>query len=101
MSALLVTGPVGVGKTTVASAVGDLLATAEVPHAVIDLADLTVIHQRLIRRHLADEDLRWHLRRVPELERIFDLAPVEDFSVAADHPVPEVAKTVASEAGWL
>jgi len=169
VSALLITGPVGVGKTTVASAAGDLLATAEVPHAVIDLdwlasswpsppddrfnltlqlrnlravarnyldagaqhlvlagvvesradrdryaeaigvdlavcrltADLTVIHQRLIRRHLSDDDLRWHLRRVPELERIFDLAGVEDFTVAADHPAPDVAKAVASAAGWL
>ncbi|GAB2821190.1 DUF397 domain-containing protein [Lentzea nigeriaca] len=37
MRALLITGPVGVGKTTVAEAVGDVLAAAEVPHAVIDL----------------------------------------------------------------
>lgn len=37
MKALLITGPVGVGKTTVAEAVGDVLATAGVPHAVIDL----------------------------------------------------------------
>ena len=37
MKALLITGPVGVGKTTVAEAVGDRLAGAGVPHAVIDL----------------------------------------------------------------
>lgn len=37
MKALLITGPVGVGKTTVAEAVGDWLAAASVPHAVIDL----------------------------------------------------------------
>ncbi|NGY57606.1 AAA family ATPase [Lentzea sp. NEAU-D13] len=37
MRALLITGPVGVGKTTVAEAVGDALAAASVPHAVIDL----------------------------------------------------------------
>ncbi|MFC1408059.1 adenylyl-sulfate kinase [Streptacidiphilus sp. N1-12] len=35
--ALLLTGTVGAGKTSVAEAVGDLLAEAEVPHAVIDL----------------------------------------------------------------
>ena len=35
--ALLITGPVGVGKTSVAEAVGDLLAGAAIPHAVIDL----------------------------------------------------------------
>ncbi|MET8756910.1 hypothetical protein [Lentzea sp. NPDC004782] len=37
MRALLITGPVGIGKTTVAEAVGDVLAAASVPHAVIDL----------------------------------------------------------------
>ena len=31
MTALLITGPVGVGKTTVAEAVGDALAAASVP----------------------------------------------------------------------
>ncbi|MDK0517686.1 hypothetical protein [Streptomyces sp. ML-6] len=35
--ALLLNGTVGVGKTTVAEAVGDLLADAGIPHAVIDL----------------------------------------------------------------
>ena len=35
--ALLVTGTVGVGKTTVAEAVGDLLGDAGVPNAVIDV----------------------------------------------------------------
>jgi len=36
-SALLITGSVGAGKTSVAELVGELLAEAEVPHAVIDL----------------------------------------------------------------
>ncbi|MEV5967314.1 AAA family ATPase [Kribbella sp. NPDC051952] len=35
--ALLITGSVGVGKTSVAEAVGELLAGAAIPHAVIDL----------------------------------------------------------------
>lgn len=35
--ALLINGTVGVGKTTVAEAVGGLLADAGVPHAVLDL----------------------------------------------------------------
>jgi adenylylsulfate kinase-like enzyme len=35
--ALLVTGTVGSGKTSVADAVGDLLADAHIPNAVIDL----------------------------------------------------------------
>ncbi|HWS35320.1 MAG TPA: hypothetical protein VN408_21605 [Actinoplanes sp.] len=36
-TALLITGTVGVGKTTAAEAVGDLLTERAVPHAVIDL----------------------------------------------------------------
>jgi len=36
-AALLINGTVGVGKTTVAGAVGGLLAEAGVPHAVLDL----------------------------------------------------------------
>jgi adenylylsulfate kinase len=40
VAALLVTGTVGVGKTTVAEAVGDVLASRSVPHAVIDLDQL-------------------------------------------------------------
>ncbi|MFF9511461.1 hypothetical protein ACF1BU_34620 [Streptomyces sp. NPDC014724] len=36
-SALLINGTVGVGKTSVAEGVGDLLAAAEIPNAVIDL----------------------------------------------------------------
>jgi adenylylsulfate kinase len=39
--ALLVTGTVGVGKTSVAHAVGDLLRAAEVPNAVVDLDALS------------------------------------------------------------
>ncbi|KRV48398.1 hypothetical protein AQ490_25515 [Wenjunlia vitaminophila] len=35
--ALLINGAVGVGKTTLAEAVGDLLADAGIPHAVLDL----------------------------------------------------------------
>ncbi|GAA1651820.1 AAA family ATPase [Actinoplanes couchii] len=35
--ALLITGTVGAGKTTVAEAIGDLLTEQRVPHAVIDL----------------------------------------------------------------
>lgn len=39
-SALLITGTVGAGKTSVAAMIGDLLTRARVPHAVIDLDDL-------------------------------------------------------------
>ncbi|WP_346130810.1 AAA family ATPase [Lentzea roselyniae] len=167
MKALLITGPVGVGKTTVAEAVGARLVQAGVPHAVIDLdwlrhcrpspaddpfhlelelrnlsavarnyvdagvqrlvlagvlesradraryaeaigakltvcrlkADLTVIRKRLVSRHQHDSDLGWHVNRAAELEKLFASAWVEDFVVAADQPVAEVAQDVIS--WWL
>jgi broad-specificity NMP kinase len=34
---LVITGPVGVGKTSVASAISDLLSAAHVPHAAVDM----------------------------------------------------------------
>ena len=46
---LIVTGPVGVGKTTVASAVSELLEEAAVAHACVDL-----------------DALRWHYPPMPE-----------------------------------
>ncbi|MFC4079340.1 AAA family ATPase [Amycolatopsis samaneae] len=168
--ALLLTGPVGIGKSTVAEAVGELLAAAAVPHAVIDLdelhrrwpapaddpfdlamelrnlgalagnylgagarrlvlagvvesradrrryaevlgteltvclltADAAAIDRRLARRHGAEDTdgLRWHLARARELDGIFRRAGVEDFAVAADGPVTDVAKAVLAAAGW-
>jgi len=40
-ASLLITGTVGAGKTTVAEAVGDLLAARGAPHAVVDLDQLS------------------------------------------------------------
>ncbi|MFF0747254.1 hypothetical protein ACFYVL_43425 [Streptomyces sp. NPDC004111] len=60
--ALLLTGTVGAGKTTTAEAVGELLAGAGVPHAVIDLdwlakgwpaPDDDPFHLALLLRNLA------------------------------------------------
>lgn len=53
---LLVTGPVGVGKTTVAGEMGMLLLDAEVPHATVDFDELTACYPRP-----ADDD-RWGTR---------------------------------------
>lgn len=38
---LLITGPVGVGKTSVAGAVSELLSESEVPHALVDIDRLS------------------------------------------------------------
>lgn len=43
---LIVTGPVGVGKTTVAEEMGYQLAAAEVPHATVDFDTLTACYPR-------------------------------------------------------
>ena len=42
--ALLLTGTVGVGKTTVAAAVGDLLREREVTNAVVEAATRVLEH---------------------------------------------------------
>ena len=74
--ALLLTGTVGVGKTSVAAAVGDLLRERRVTSAV---ADLDVVHRRLRVRHVDDHDgLAWHLHRSGELAAIQDESAVED-----------------------
>ncbi len=54
-SALLITGTVGVGKTSTADLLGDLLADAGVPHAVIDL-------DRLCQAWPAPDDDPFHHR---------------------------------------
>jgi adenylylsulfate kinase len=50
---IIVTGPVGVGKTTVAEEMGLLLLNAKVPHATVDFDQLTACYPRP-----ADDD-RW------------------------------------------
>lgn len=50
---IILTGPVGVGKTTVAEAMGYALRDAQVPHATIDFDRLTACYPRP-----ADDD-RW------------------------------------------
>lgn len=168
--ALLITGTVGAGKTSVADAAGDLLADATIPNAVIDLdwlrrswpsppgdrfnfgmalrnlrsvarnfldhgtvrlvmagvvesreerrqyedavgvdlivcrlrVDLSTVRRRLTKRHQDTPDqLRWHLDRSGELDRILDRARVEDATVDAnDGSVTEVAEAVLSAVGW-
>lgn len=50
---IIVTGPVGVGKSTVAGEMGLLLLAAKVPHATVDFDQLTACYPRP-----ADDD-RW------------------------------------------
>ena len=164
--ALLVTGVVGVGKTSVTGAVGDVLRGAGVAHGVIDVdwlafcwpapaddpyntrlregnlravagsflaagaerlvvagvvesreeraryeeavgcaltvcrlrASVETVRGRLVGR-FAERDaegLRWHVRRVGELERVFERAGVEDFVVDAEPDLDAVAAEVVA-----
>lgn len=65
--------------------------------------EIPVVHRRLERRHEGqDADLRWHLERSGQLDRILDDAQVEDIVVdATEHSVTEVAATVLEKLGWL
>ncbi|MEO3890831.1 hypothetical protein [Nonomuraea sp. B5E05] len=82
--ALLITGTVGVGKTSVADAAGDVLSDAGVPNAVIDVDP---------------QSLDWHLERAGELASILDAAQVEDYTVDAGAGSPaQVAALVVK--GW-
>ena len=54
---LVLTGPVGVGKSTVLSEIARLLTQASVPHAVVDLAGIG-------RAWPAPEDDRWNERLI-------------------------------------
>lgn len=104
--ALLITGAVGVGKTTVAGDVGQELAERGIPGAVIEErsarsryeeamgAPLTVVRltaarevvrERLRRRHEFDpQGLAWHLDRFDELTAILDTAQVADVELSVD-----------------
>jgi len=62
-------------------------------------ADLSVIRERLSARHHDEPALRWHLNRAEEIEALFTSTWIEDFVVAADQPVAEVAQDVVM--GWL
>jgi adenylylsulfate kinase len=162
--ALLVTGVVGVGKTSVTGAVGEVFRGAGVAHGVIDVdwlafcwpapaddpyntrlregnlravaesflaagarrlvvagvveslqeraryeealgcevavcrlrASVETVRGRLVGRfgERDAEGLRWHVRRIGELERVFDAAGVEDFAVEAEAGLDVVAAEV-------
>ena len=65
------------------------------------VADPSLVHERLHRRHEHDADgLAWHLARSPELATILDAARVYDFCVdVTTLSVVEAASSVLGEAG--
>ncbi len=166
--ALLLTGTVGAGKSTIGGEISDTLAELEIPNAFVDLdeliwqwpstsrwnndlmflnlaslwpnyaahgathlilarvledlddlsryrlavpgADITICRlvadetERLRRLHtrMQPGPLRdWHLARTVELHDILERAALENFVVANDRTVREVALEVLNLAGWI
>jgi hypothetical protein len=85
--ALLITGTVGVGKTTT---------------VVRLVAPRTVIEARLRRRHVgpAESDLDWHLERAPELDAILDQPDLAAPMIESTGSVGEIAAAVVSATNW-
>lgn len=78
------------------SAVGMPLVTCRLK------ADADVLRDRLLARHFDDDELRWHLSRAPELDRILDAASLEDYCLDVSMTtVSEAAMKVAGLIGWM
>ncbi len=104
---IIITGTMGAGKTTILSEASDILSSAGVVHAVIDLDTLGIAHLPADARELmfpvcrflasmetAERRVRNRepgmlqaklVSRVTELEQILNRANIEDFSIANDH----------------
>lgn len=108
--ALLLIGAVGVGKTTVADAVGTLIEARrhrgryeeamDSPMTVVRLtAPRELVRSRLHRRHELDPGmLTWHLDRFDELTAILDAAAVEDVTVPIAEDPRATARAVLAAA---
>lgn len=60
------------------------------------------LRERLLVRHADEEELRWHLARAPELDRILGQARLDDYSVdISQTTVAEGALQVAELIGWI
>jgi hypothetical protein len=84
---LLISGPVGAGKTTIAGVIGELLREAGVPHAIVDLAVIGQCwpppaddpwNERLIHRNLA---IMWGQFRQAGARRLVLSRVLEDRSL--------------------
>jgi hypothetical protein len=108
---LLITGTTGVGKSTVAAEINDVLAALKVPNAAVDLDALVWQWpstsawnnvERLLERMPPGPSRDWHLHRTVELEAVLGRLAHEDFTVGnGNRSVREVALDVLVRAGWV
>jgi hypothetical protein len=104
---LLISGPVGVGKTTIASETGTLLREANIPHAIVDLAVIGRCwpppaddpwNERLVHRNLA---AMWRQFRLAGAARLVLARVLEDRSLLRPvrAAIPAADITVIQPAG--
>ena len=93
---LLIGGRSGVGKSTVAFALHDLLTDREIPHAVIE-GDALDLAQREHGASLTD-----HMERSTLMAGFLDAkAPVDVHRLSTDGRTPEdLATAIAELSGW-
>lgn len=97
---LLITGPVGVGKTAVATEAGHLLGDAGFPHAVVDLDQLAEYRPRAVddrfgtRIGLANREAVWKNYAAAGAQRLI-IASVIESRAELGGPIESVVRRVA------
>lgn len=98
-TALLITGTVGAGKTTIAAAAGSILAGARTPHAIIDLDALS---QSWPNPPDDPFNLAMELQNLESVARNYLSAGAHDFEImTGGRTLTDVAAAVLARAGWI
>ena len=99
----MISGPAGVGKTSVANEVSAQLRAADIAHAVIDTDALDDVYPvpdeqwRLTERNLASVWLSFRLQANELAEEAVPQAPVIETD---ERTVPDIAAEIVELLGW-